>query len=123
PSAASSTRERMRPALGPAQRARHHILDIMDATVSEPRPELSPYAPRLTQIQIDAEFIGAVIGPGGKVVQGIQRDTNTTIEIEEREGKGFITIAATNQANAEAALRAIKGIVTVPEPGEVYEGT
>lgn len=117
------SREVLRQALEQAREARHHILDKMAESLTEARADLSPYAPRLTQIQIDAEFIGAVIGPGGKVVQGIQRDTNTTIEIEEREGKGFITIAATNQANAEAALRAIKGIVTVPEPGEVYEGT
>ncbi len=120
---AGLTRDVMRTALEQARRARHHILDIMDATISEPRPELSPYAPRLTQIAIDAEFIGAVIGPGGKIIQGIQRDTNTSIEIEEREGKGYITIAATNQNDALAAVDIIRGIVAVPEVGEAYEGT
>lgn len=119
---AGLTRDIMRSALLKARAAREHILDIMDATLAEPRPELSPYAPRLTQLAIDAEFIGAVIGPGGKIIQGIQRDTNTSVEIEEREGKGFITIAATNQEDAEAAIAIIRGIVAVPEAGEVYDG-
>jgi polyribonucleotide nucleotidyltransferase len=95
----------------------------MTEVLDRPRTEMSPYAPRLTQITIDSDFIGAVIGPGGKVVQGIQRETGTTIEIEERDGVGYVTVAATNQENAEAALRIIKGIVTVPEEGEEYEGT
>lgn len=120
---AGLSRDVLRQALEQARDARHHILDIMDETIAAPRAELSPYAPRLTQIAIDAEFIGAVIGPGGKIIQGLQRDTNTSIDIEEREGKGFITIAATNQEDAQAAIDLIKGIVAVPEPGEVYEGT
>ncbi len=120
---AGLTRDVMRTALERARDARLHILDVMDQTLAEPRPELSPFAPRLTQLAIDAEFIGAVIGPGGKIIQGIQRDTNTSVEIEEREGKGYITIAATNQVDAEAAITIIRGIVTVPEAGEVYEGT
>lgn len=120
---AGLTHEIMRSALEKARHAREHILNIMDETLAEPRPELSPYAPRLTQLAIDAEFIGAVIGPGGKIIQGIQRDTNTSVEIEEREGKGYITIAATNQSDAEAAIAIIRGIVTVPEAGEVYDGT
>ena len=120
---AGLTRDVLRTALERARAARLHILEVMDATLSEAREELSPFAPRLTQLAIDAEFIGAVIGPGGKIIQGIQRDTNTSVEIEEREGKGYITIGATNQADAEAAIAIIKGIVTVPEAGEVYEGT
>ena len=117
------SREVMRDALLQAKEGRDHILNVMEETLSEPRPDLSPYAPRLTQITIDPEFIGAVIGPGGRVVQGLQRDTNTTISIEEREGLGYITIAATNQEDAQRALQAIKNIVAVPEPGENYEGT
>lgn len=120
---AGLTREILREALEQARAARHHILDVMEETIAEPRAELSPYAPRLTQIAIDAEFIGAVIGPGGKIIQGIQRDTNTSLDLEERDGKGYITIAATNQEDAEAAIEIIKGIVAVPEAGEVYEGT
>lgn len=120
---AGLTRDVLRQALEQARRARHHILDIMDDTIAEPKADLSPFAPRLTQITIDAEFIGAVIGPGGKIIQGIQRDTNTSLDLEEREGKGYITIAATNQADAEAAIEIIKGIVAVPEEGDVYEGT
>lgn len=120
---AGLTRDLLRTALDRARDAREHILDIMDRTLSESRTELSSFAPRLTQLAIDAEFIGAVIGPGGKIIQGIQRDTNTSVEIEERDGKGYITIAATNQADAEAAIAILKGIVTVPEAGEVYDGT
>ena len=110
-------------ALEQARTARLEILDVMDQTIAEPKPDLSPHAPRLTQIAIDAEFIGAVIGPGGKIIQGIQRDTNTTLNLEERDGKGYITIAATNEDDAQAAIAIIKGIVAVPEPGETYEGT
>lgn len=117
------TREVLADALQQAHVGRMHILDIMDETIAEARPDLSPYAPRLTQITIDAGFIGAIIGPGGKIIQGIQRDTNTVIEINEEEGVGIVTIAATNGDDAQAALEIIKGIVTVPEEGEEYEGT
>jgi polyribonucleotide nucleotidyltransferase len=116
------TREIMQRALEQARRARMYILDLMEQTIEAPRPELSPYAPRLTQITIDPEFIGAVIGPGGRVVQGIQRETNTTIEIEERDGVGVVTVAATNQENAQRAIEMIKQIVAVPEVGAEYEG-
>ena len=117
------TRELLEEALMQARDGRMHILDIMDQTLAEARPELSAYAPRLTQITIDASFIGAVIGPGGKIIQGIQRDTNTSVDISEDEGVGIVTVAATNEADAMAALEIIKGIVTVPEEGEIYEGT
>ena len=117
------TRDVMGNALHQAKDGRIHILDIMAEGIAEPREDLSPYAPRLTQITIDASFIGAIIGPGGKVIQGIQRDTNTVIEIKEEDGVGFVTVAATNGEDAAAALEIIKGIVTVPEEGEDYEGT
>jgi polyribonucleotide nucleotidyltransferase len=117
------SREVLVSALEQARQGRLHILDRMLETISESRDQLSPYAPRLTQITIDSDFIGAVIGPGGKIIQGIQKDTNTIIEIEERDGKGFVTIAATNQEDAQAAIAIVKGIVSVPEEGEEYEGT
>jgi polyribonucleotide nucleotidyltransferase len=120
---AGLSRELMLKAMKQAKEGRLHILDIMDDTIREPRGTLSPHAPRLTQISIDPSFIGAVIGPGGKIIQGIQRDTNTVIEIAERDGLGFVTIAATNGDDAAAALAIIKGIVTVPEAGENYDGT
>ncbi len=116
-------RDLMQKALHQARDARMHILDVMEQTLDTPRTEMSMYAPRLTQITIDSEFIGAVIGPGGKIIQGIQRETGTAIEIEEREGMGFITVAATDGESAQRAIEMIRGIVTVPEAGEVYEGT
>ena len=117
------SREILVQALEQAREGRIHILDKMDEVLDEPRAQLSPYAPRLTQITIDSDFIGAVIGPGGKIIQGIQKDTNTVIEIEERDNQGFVTIAATNKEDAHAAVQMIKGIVTVPEEGEEYDGT
>ena len=117
------SREVLVEALEQARQGRLHILDKMMETLDTPRPQLSPFAPRLTQIAIDSDFIGAVIGPGGKIIQGIQKDTNTIIEIEERDGQGFVTIAATNQDDAQAAVAIVKGIVAVPEEGDEYEGT
>lgn len=117
------TREIMETALTQARDARMHILSIMEESIAEARPNLKSTAPRLTQITIDSDQIGAVIGPGGKIIQGIQRETNTKIEIEERDGYGFVTIAATSGDEAEKAIRFIKGIVSKPEPGEQYEGT
>ena len=117
------SREVLVQALEQARRGRLHILDKMDEVLEIPRPQLSPYAPRLTQITIDSDFIGAVIGPGGKIIQAIQKETNTVIEIEEKENQGFVTIAATNKDDAQAAVQMIKGIVAVPEEGEEYEGT
>jgi polyribonucleotide nucleotidyltransferase len=120
---AGLSRDVMRDALMQARDARLHILDVMEDTMAQPRGDMSPYAPRLTQITIDSEFIGAIIGPGGKIIQGIQRETGTNIEIEERDGHGYVTIAATDGESAQAAIEMIRGIVTVPEAGEVYEGT
>jgi polyribonucleotide nucleotidyltransferase len=110
-------------ALKQAREARTFILDEMENTIAEPREDLSQYAPRLTKLQIDPERIGAVIGPGGKVVKSIQKETNTEISVEEEEGVGLVTIAATNQEDAEAAIERVKQIVAVPEEGEDYMGT
>jgi len=120
---AGLTRDIMKTALTQAREARMHILSIMEEEIAEARPNLKSTAPRLTQITIDSDQIGAVIGPGGKIIQGIQRETNTKIEIEERDGYGFVTIAATSGDDAEKAIRFLKGIVSKPEPGEQYEGT
>jgi polyribonucleotide nucleotidyltransferase len=117
------SQELMARAMRQAKEGRLHILGEMAKTLEEPRAELSPSAPRLIQIMIDQEFIGAVIGPGGKIIRGLQADTGAQIDIDEREGKGFVTIAARSQESADAAIEAIKGIVSVPEPGERYEGT
>ncbi len=117
------SRETMLKALHQARAARHHILDVMDETLAQARPDMSPYAPRLTQITIDAEFIGAVIGPGGKIIKGIQSETNTTLDLEERDGFGYLTIAATSEEDARRAIEMVRAIVTVPEVGTDYEGT
>ncbi len=110
-------------ALNQAREARHYILDEMQDTIDEPREDLSRYAPRLTKLQIDPDRIGAVIGPGGKVVKSIQKETNTEITVDEEDGVGLVTIAATNQEDAEAAIERVKQIVAVPEEGEDYMGT
>ncbi len=117
------SRDVFKTALLQAREGRDHILNKMLEVLPEPREDLSPFAPRLTQFTIDSEFIGAVIGPGGKIIQGLQRDTNTIIEIEERDGLGYVTVAATNGEDAEAAINIIKGIASKPEPGQDYEGT
>ena len=117
------SRELMLSALHQARDARHHILDVMEDTLAAPRDEMSPYAPRLTQITIDTDLIGAVIGPGGKVIKGIQAETGTTIDLVERDGLGYVTIAATDQESARAAVDIIRNIVTVPEVGDEYDAT
>ena len=117
------TREVLSTALHQARDGRMHILGKMAEALTEPREDLSDYAPRLTTIQIDTDLIGAVIGPGGKIIQGIQRETGTKIDIEERDGYGFVTIAATDGEAAKKAIAIVKGIVSKPEPGETYEGT
>jgi polyribonucleotide nucleotidyltransferase len=109
-------------ALVQAQAGRYHILDKMAETLDAPRDTMSPYAPRLVSLEIDSEFIGAIIGPGGKVIQGMQRETNTSINIDERDGKGFVTIAGVDEAGVQQAIDQIKIIISVPEEGEDYEG-
>jgi len=116
-------RDVMLDALQKARKAHNYILDAMEQTIGQPREELSSYAPRLTKLTIDPEHIGAVIGPGGKVVKSIQKETNTDVTVDEEDGVGLVTIAATNQADAEAAIERIKQIVAVPEEGEDYVGT
>jgi polyribonucleotide nucleotidyltransferase len=113
----------MAEALEQARRGRLHILERMAESISTPRAELSKYAPAFTRIEIDSDQIGAVIGPGGKVIQGIQKETGTEIVIEEEGNKGIVTIAATNAEAAQAAVARIKAIVGHLEEGEVFMGT
>ena len=110
-------------ALMQAKAGREHILNCMMETISEPRAEMKPQVPRIVAFDIPKEFIGAVIGPGGKIIQQIQEDTGATITIEETDGKGHVQVSAPNKDSIDAALAKIKAIVAVPEVGEVYEGT
>ena len=110
-------------ALMQAKAGREHIMGEMMKTISEPRPELKPHVPRIEQIIIPKEFIGAVIGPGGKIIQQIQEDTKTVITIDEVDGVGKVQISAPDKDAIQLALSKIKAIVAVPEVGEVYEGT
>jgi len=113
----------MRKALSQAKEGRLHILDAMYATIGEARSDVKPHAPRMVKLFIDKEFIGAVIGPGGKVIQEIQRETGTTINLEEKNNMGEIAIFSTNKDGVEKAVSWIKGIVAVPQVGDVYEAT
>lgn len=110
-------------ALMQAKAAREHILGIMTETIAEPRAEMKPQVPRIVQLEIPKEFIGAVIGPGGKIIQQMQEETGATITIEETDGVGKVQVSAPNKDSIDAALGKIKAIVAVPEIGEVYEGT
>ncbi|GHV20191.1 polyribonucleotide nucleotidyltransferase [Bacteroidia bacterium] len=109
-------------ALNQAKEGRLHILDKILETISEPRADLKEHAPRIEVLIIPKEFIGAVIGPGGKIIQGMQEETGATISIEEIDGYGRVEVAANDKTAIDMALAKIKGIVTVPEVGEVYEG-
>lgn len=110
-------------ALMQAKAGREHIMGEMMKTIAEPRAELKPHVPRIEQIVIPKEFIGAVIGPGGKIIQQMQEDTQTTITIEETDGVGKVMISAPNRDSINAAMAKIKAIVAIPEIGEVYHGT
>ena len=110
-------------ALMQAKAAREHILNIMTETIDEPRAEMKPQVPRIVQLEIPKEFIGAIIGPGGKIIQQMQEETGATITIEETDGVGKVQVSAPNKDSIDAALGKIKAIVAVPEIGEVYEGT
>ena len=110
-------------ALMQAKAGREHILNCMMETISEPRAEMKPQVPRIVAFDIPKEFIGAVIAPGGKIIQQMQEDTGATITIEETDGKGHVQVSAPNKDSIDAALAKIKAIVAVPEVGEVYEGT
>jgi polyribonucleotide nucleotidyltransferase len=109
-------------ALDQAKRGRLHILGEMNKTLAAPRDEMKPNAPRLVQIHIEREMIGAVIGPGGKVIQEIQRESGATVNIEEIDKGGVVTVFASDKAALDNAVGRIKAIVMVPEVGEVYEG-
>lgn len=109
-------------ALLQAKAGREHILGKIIETISEPRAEMKPQVPRIVAFDIPKEFIGAVIGPGGKIIQQMQEDTGATITIEETEGVGKVQVSAPNKASIDAAVGKIKSIVAVPEVGETYEG-
>ena len=110
-------------ALMQAKAGREHILECLTDTIAEPRADFKPQVPRIVQIEIPKEFIGAVIGPGGKIIQQMQEDTKTTITIDEEEGVGKVQVSGPDKESIDAALAKIKAIVAIPEVGEVYEGT
>lgn len=114
--------EVLKQALEQARKGRLHILDIMEQTIAEPRPELKPHAPRIEKIYIPKEMIGAVIGPGGKIIQDIQATTGATIVIEETNGQGMVDVFGENYEVIRAALDRISAICAVPEVGKVYTG-
>lgn len=114
--------EMLEEALEQARKGRAHILSEMNKTIAEAKNDYKPHTPRIERIIIDKDQIGAVIGPGGKVIQGIQKDTGTTISITEIENQGIVEILSENAESMNEAKRIIKGIVAVPEVGEVYEG-
>ncbi len=110
-------------ALMQAKAGREHILKCITDTIAEPRAELKPWVPRIEAFEIPKEFIGAVIGPGGKIIQQMQEDTGATITIDEEDGVGKIQVSGPNKESIDAAIAKIKAIVAIPEIGEVYEGT
>ncbi|MCQ2368905.1 MAG: polyribonucleotide nucleotidyltransferase [Paludibacteraceae bacterium] len=110
-------------ALKQAHDGRMYILGKIKETLAEPRADLKPHAPRLETIWIPKDMIGAIIGPGGKIIQAMQAETGATISITEDEDKGIVEISAVNKDSIDAAVNKIKGIIAVPEVGEVYEST
>jgi polyribonucleotide nucleotidyltransferase len=112
----------LKKALEQAKAGRLHILDIMRETIAEPRPELKPHTPRIEMLTIPKDMIGALIGPGGKVIQEIQRETGTTIIVEEVDGHGDVNIFGENKDAITAALEWVRKIVTIPEVGQIYKG-
>ncbi|MFL5773538.1 MAG: polyribonucleotide nucleotidyltransferase [Flavisolibacter sp.] len=113
--------EVMRQALEQARKGRLHILDAMYNCVAQPRSDVKPHAPRMVKLIIDREFIGAVIGPGGKIIQEIQRETGTTINLEEINNQGEVSIFGTVKEGVDKAVAWVKGIVAVPVEGDEYE--
>jgi polyribonucleotide nucleotidyltransferase len=109
-------------ALLQAKEGRLHILGKLTDTIAAPREDYKPFVPRIVQIVIPSDFIGAVIGPGGKIIQEIQKTTGTTITITEKDNQGFVDIFGPDKEALDAALNRGKGIVAVPEVGEVYQG-
>ncbi|MFZ9981134.1 MAG: S1 RNA-binding domain-containing protein, partial [Cyclobacteriaceae bacterium] len=116
------TFEVMREALMQAKEGRTHILGEMNKTIQQPNTDLKPHAPRAQTIFIDKDQIGAVIGPGGKVVQDIQKTSGATVVIEEVDNRGVVNVFATDKKSMDMAVGRIKGIVAVPEVGTVYTG-
>jgi len=116
------TYELLLEALNQAKEGRLHILNEMKKVISSPRPDLKPHAPRAQTLVIEKDMIGAVIGPGGKIIQDIQNTTGATVVIEEVDGKGVVNVFATNKESMDGAIRRIKGIVAIPEVGEIYDG-
>ena len=110
-------------ALLQAKAGREHILGKLTETIAEPRAEMKPHVPRIVAFDIPKEFIGAVIGPGGEIIQQMQEDTGTTITIDETDGVGKVQVSAPNKESIDAAIQKIKAIVAIPEVGEIYEGT
>jgi polyribonucleotide nucleotidyltransferase len=114
--------EVMKEALEQARKGRMHILEAMYTCIPAHRPDVKPHAPRMVKLIIDKEFIGAVIGPGGKVVQEIQRETNTTVTIEEINNRGEVSVFSASKENLDKAVAWIRSIAATPEVGDVYEG-
>jgi len=112
----------LREALAQAKKGRIHILGEIEKTISSPRPDYKPFVPRIFQMKVPKEFIGAIIGPGGKIIQEMQRETGTTIVIQEIGEFGVVDIIADNVEAKDAVVAKIKGIIAVPEVGEIYRG-
>ncbi len=115
--------ELMEEALEQARNGRLHILEEMSKTISEPRPDYKPHVPRIVKMTVPKEFIGAIIGPGGKVIQELQKESDSTIVIEEVGDYGIIDIVSENKESIDFVMNRIKGIIAVPEIGQVYKGT
>ena len=109
-------------ALAQAREGRLHILGKITEALPEPRADLKPHAPRIEIITVGKEFIGAIIGPGGKIVQGIQERTGATISIDEVDGVGIVEVSGLSKESIDGALKAIRAIVAIPEVGETYDG-
>ena len=109
-------------ALNQAKQGRLHILNIINETIPAPREDYKPHVPRIVTMTIPKEFIGAVIGPGGKIIQGIQEESGAIVTIEEEGDKGYVEVAAPNKDSIDKAVARIKAIVAQPEEGEVYTG-
>jgi polyribonucleotide nucleotidyltransferase len=109
-------------ALLQAKQGREHIMGEIMKVISEPRADYKPNVPRVEVVIVPKEFIGPIIGPGGKNIQKLQEETKTTISIEEKDDQGYVEIASTNKEGLEAAKKRIKLIVAVPEKGEIYKG-
>lgn len=109
-------------ALKQAREGRLHILGEMNKAIDKPAADFKPFTPRMEMMEVDTEFIGAIIGPGGKIIQQMQKDTGTVITITEKDNKGIVAVSSANNEGLQAAMRKIRAIVAVPVIGEVYDG-